>query len=175
MFPGQYAWLEKLGTLPRMLAEALKLLDTRETPGPGNNPTIIAWAKEIGIERVYTADSIPWCGLFIALCAHRAGKPLASSPLWALSWANWGTAGGQPRLGDVLVFQREGGGHVGLYIGEDSTFYHVLGGNQSDKVCFTRIAKSRLYAVRRYYAIGMPESAKPYHLAAAGTISQNEA
>lgn len=36
------------------------------------------------------------------------------------------------------------GGDVALYVGEDAGAYHCLGGNQSDKVCITRIAKSRL-------------------------------
>lgn len=170
-----YRWLNSVGPLPRMVVEGLRLLGTVETPGQGNNPTILAWAKETGLQRVYTADSIPWCGLFMAVVAQRAGKPLVSSPLWALSWSKFGTAGGQPRLGDILTFKRNGGGHVGLYIGEDSTCYHVLGGNQSDAVTITRIRKERLHAVRRHYAIGMPASAKPYVLAATGVVSENEA
>ncbi|HVL29547.1 MAG TPA: TIGR02594 family protein, partial [Sphingomicrobium sp.] len=97
------------------------------------------------------------------------------SPLWALSWSKFGEAGGQPRLGDVLTFKREGGGHVGIYIGEDSACYHVLGGNQSDAVTITRIRKERLHAVRREYRIAMPASARPYVLAPVGAISSNEA
>lgn len=170
-----YRWLHDVGPLPRMVVEALKLYGTIETPGQVNNATILAWAKETGLQRVYTADSIPWCGLFMAVVAQRAGKALVSSPLWALSWSKFGIAGGQPRLGDILTFKRNGGGHVGLYIGEDSTCYHVLGGNQSDAVTITRIRKERLHAVRRYYAVGMPASAKPYVLASTGTVSENEA
>lgn len=170
-----YRWLTTIGPLPRMIVEGLKLHGTIETPGAKNNPTIMAWAKETGLERIYTADSVPWCGLWAAVVAKRAGKALVSSPLWALSWSKFGEAGGQPRLGDVLTFKREGGGHVGLYIGEDAACYHVLGGNQSDAVTITRIRKERLHAVRREYKVGMPASAKPYVLAAAGAISRNEA
>jgi hypothetical protein len=43
-------------------------------------------------------------------------------------------------LGDVLAFVRNGGGHVGLYVDEDASAYHVLGGNQSDRVSITRVA-----------------------------------
>lgn len=174
MLPAEYKWLEGVGTLPRMVQEAIGLLGTIETPGAGNNPTIMAWAKEIGVGAVYSADAIPWCGLFMGVVAHRAGKPLATSPLWALSWANWGNPGGQPRLGDVLTFVRPGGGHVALYIGEDSATYHVLGGNQHDCVCFTNIAKDRLHSCRRLYN-QMPASARPYILAATGALSSNEA
>ena len=35
-------------------------------------------------------------------------------------------------LGDILTFKRNGGGHVGLYVGEDKDCYHVLGGNQGN-------------------------------------------
>jgi uncharacterized protein (TIGR02594 family) len=175
MLPANYDWLNHVGTLPRMVQEALAEFGTVETPGPGNNPKIMAWADETGLERVYTADSVPWCGLFMAVVARRAGKHLVSSPLWALSWSKFGEAGGQPRLGDVLTFKRTGGGHVALYVGEDPSCYHVLGGNQSDRVCITRIQKSRLYSVRREYRIGPPASARPYVLAATGAVSRNEA
>ena len=47
-----------------------------------------------------------------------------------------------------MTFKRPGGGHVGFYVGEDSTAYHVLSGNQFDKVGITRIDKSRLVAIR---------------------------
>lgn len=170
-----YRWLQSVGPLPRMVQEGLKLYGTIETPGKGDNPTIMAWADETGLERVYTADSIPWCGLWMAVVAKRAGKPLVSSPLWALSWSKFGIAGGQPRLGDILTFKRNGGGHVGLYVGEDHECYHVLGGNQSDAVTITRLRKERLHAVRRHYAVGMPESAKPYVIKPTGAISENEA
>ena len=67
--PTKYQWLAQEGA-PKMLVEALKLYGTIETPGEGNNPTILKWADEIGgtVEDVYRADSIPWCGLFAAVC-----------------------------------------------------------------------------------------------------------
>lgn len=173
--PPAFGWLNALGQLPRMTQEALRLLGTVETPGAGNSPTILAWAAEAGLGRVYTADSIPWCGLFMAVVAKRAGKPLPSSPLWALSWAKFGVDGGQPRLGDVLTFVREGGGHVAQYIGEDADSFYVLGGNQHDCVCFTRIAKARLYRVRRPDYGVAPATAVPHILAAGGALSANEA
>jgi len=171
--PAAYAWLNNIEP-SRMVVEALELFGTIETPGAGNNPTIMALAREVGLQAGFTADKIPWCGLFMAVVASRAGKTLPSSPLWALSWSKFGTQGGQPRLGDVLTFKRDGGGHVALYIGEDQDSYHVLGGNQSDAVTITRIRKERLYSVRRQYQT-MPESAVPHVLAASGEISTNEA
>lgn len=173
--PQQYRWLQTIGQLPRMVQEAISLFGTIETPGAGNNPTILAWAKETGLDKVYTADAVPWCGLFMAVVAYRAGKFPPTSPLWALSWSKFGVEAGQPRLGDVLTFTRKGGGHVGLYIGEDKTAYHVLGGNQSDAVSFARIDKIRLYRVRRPAYKLRPETVRPFMLAAAGGLSENEA
>ena len=134
--PPAYRWLAALDPLPRMIAEALWLFGTIELPGAADSPTILAWAKEIGgdVARAYSADSIPWCGLFMAVVAKRAGKDVPESPLWALSWARFGVAAERPMLGDVLVFKRDGGGHVALYVGEDASAYHVVGGNQADKV-----------------------------------------
>ena len=171
-----YAWLDTLGTLPRMVVEARSLLGTVETPGAGNNPTIIAWAKEIGgsVKNVYTADSVPWCGLFMAVVAKRAGKTPVNDPLWALNWNNFGSPAGQPVLGDVLTFMRNGGGHVAIYIGEDHDAYHVIGGNQSDQVCYTRMEKARLKQARRTPYMNMPASCKPYILSATGPLSTNE-
>lgn len=175
MLPQQYRWLDNIQSPPRMIAEALKMFGTIETPGAGNNPTIIGWVAETGLKAIYTADSIPWCGLFMALIAKRAGKTFPTSPLWALSWAKFGTEAGQPRLGDVLTFTRKGGGHVCLYVGEDKAAYHCLGGNQGDAVSFTRIGKERLYRVRRPAYNNMPASAQPMMLAATGGLSDNEA
>lgn len=172
--PSAYSWLTREPG-PKMLLEGLKLYGTLEAPGVANNPTILAWAKEVGLAASYTADSIPWCGLFMALLAKRAGKPLPRKPLWALDWATWGQDAGQPEIGDVLVFVRDGGGHVALYVGEDAGAYHVLGGNQGDAVTITRIAKARLRAARHLYEIGEPANARPIILAATGAISENEA
>jgi uncharacterized protein (TIGR02594 family) len=173
--PQQYRWLTTIGLVPRMIGEALKEFGTVETPGSKNNPKIMAWAKETGLAAPYTADSVPWCGLFMAVVAKRAEKPAVSSPLWALSWAKFGIEAGQPRLGDVLTFTRNGGGHVALYIGEDKAAYHVLGGNQSDAVGFTRIDKARLYRVRRPAYKQAPDTVRPFVLAPTGVLSEDEA
>jgi len=168
-----YAWLDGLGTLPRMIVEARSLVGTLEAPGSANNKVIMGWAKEIGgsVESTYTADSVPWCGLFMAVVARRAGKTPPVDPLWALNWGKFGERAGQPMLGDVLTFIRPGGGHVALYVGEDGDHYHVVNGNMSDQVCFSRIEKTRLRAARRTPYMTMPGSVKPYVLTAEGRLS----
>ncbi len=76
----------------------------------------------------------------------------------------------------MLVFRRaESTGHVGLYVGEDYGAYQVLGGNQSDGVTITRIARDRCIAVRRPFYKAAPTTATPVQLAANGALSANEA
>ena len=163
-------------TGPRILVEAVKLIGTKEIVGKKHNPVILGWADELGLDNVYTNDEIPWCGLFIAYCAHKAGVEVVDKPLWALSWANYGTKVTEPMLGDILTFKRDGGGHVGIYVGEDKTCYHVLGGNQGNAVSVTRILKARLHQARRtVWKIAQPSNVRKIVLDAKGAISKNEA
>lgn len=176
--PEQYRWLEQ-EPAPQILLEALKLYGTKETPGPKSTPAIMQWAEELGAKRMgitYADDSIAWCGLFVAICVKRAGLEIPFIPVRAVSWVMFGNAVSIPMLGDVLVFTRQGGGHVGIYVGEDAESYHVLGGNQSDCVCITRILKSRLTAARRTLFKGpQPINIRKVNLAKTGAISYNEA
>ena len=167
----QYAWLDR-EPAPKMLLAALDLFGIKETIGESDNPVILDWAKECGI-RGYNHDSIAWCGLFIALICKRSGKPIPENPLWARNWAAWGESSPK-ELGSVLIFTRNGGGHVGLYVGEDSDYYHVLGGNQHDSVCVARLLKKRLIACRAMYKI-KPSTVRPVWLESTGTVSSNEA
>lgn len=178
-YPKNYDWLGSVGPLPRTIQEGLALHGTLEAPGAADNPKIMAWAREVGkdVAAAYGADSVPWCGLFAAVVVQRAGKPVISGPLWAKNWARFGEKTATPSLGDVLVFTRPGGGgHVGFYVAEDDSAYHVLGGNQGDAVSIVRIARGRCIAARRpYFKIAAPASVKPYHVKSGGSLSGNEA
>ena len=145
-----------VGPLPLMVREAIKLHGVIEAPGTKNNQVILSWAKELGIDKTYSNDAIPWCGLFVAIVAKRAGKAadIPATPLWALAWRNFGKPVDKPQLGDVIVKTRKTAsgttaGHVCIYIGEDATHYHVIGGNQSDAVTIARISKKDKLWFRR--------------------------
>jgi uncharacterized protein (TIGR02594 family) len=178
-YPAGYAWLADVGQLPRTISEGLALLGVAEVVGRGSNRTIMNWRDELNQTGVaisgYSDDDIPWCGLFAAYVTHRAGKKVVAEPLWARNWAKFGTGVTEASLGDVLVFVRNGGGHVGFYVAEDASAYHVLGGNQDNKVSITRVAKARCIAVRRPIYNAKPDSVKPYRVAAGGALSRNEA
>jgi uncharacterized protein (TIGR02594 family) len=173
--PAAYQWLQRTDP-PQTIVEALRLYGIVEVPGKVNAPEIMAWAKELDLEDSYVADAVPWCGLFAAVVVKRAGWTPVDAPLWARNWRRFGQMSIEAGLGDVLVFQRESGGHVGFYVGEDSTAFHVLGGNQGDAVSIIRVAKNRLLGARRpIWRRAQPASVKPYRLAAAGALSRNEA
>lgn len=173
--PKQYAWLANEPG-PRLLTVALSLYGTAEKPGPGNNPSIIEWAKATGLAKVYKQDSIAWCGLFMAYAALQAGWEPPLNPLGARNWQAFGVEAKTPMLGDVLVFSRKGGGHVGIYVGEDDMAFHVLGGNQSDMVTIKRVARSRLLQARRCkWKIAQPGNVRVVKLSASGKLSTNEA
>lgn len=176
--PTPYAWLDGVPGLPRIIVEARTLYGVTETAGAPSTPEIMAWAKEVGLAKTYPNDGVAWCGLFAAVTVHRAGWDVVAGPLWARNWANFGRAV-DPRhaaLGDVLVYSRDGGGHVGFYVGEDATHFHTLGGNQGDKVSIVRVARNRCIAVRRpKWKVAQPAGVKKYQLAANGAVSTNEA
>lgn len=175
MNKSSYLHLNQSIALPKIVTEGLNLIGTTETPGSKNNQTILNWAKECGVDKVYNSDAIPWCGLYVAVVIKRTGRDIVNSPLWAKSWAKWGEESSTPSLGDILVFTRGTGGHVGIYIAEDNDCYHVLGGNQSDAVTITRIKKIRCISVRSPKYNNRPPSAKPYIVDAKGAVSIDEA
>lgn len=171
----QYQWLSNK-TSPKVIFEAVKLYGTREIVGKQHSKEILSWAKELGMDKTYTNDEIPWCGLFTAIVIKRAKFDVVKNPLWARNWNSFGTKQSVAMLGDVLVFTRPGGGgHVGFYIGEDDTCYHVLGGNQSNMVNTTRILKSRCIGIRRCpWRISQPKNVRVIKLSSTGVISTNE-
>ena len=180
--PKAYQWLHSahLAPLPRIIEIGLSVYGTQEVVGKGSNKTILAWRDEVnaahpGWIKGYSDDDIPWCGLFVAWVITKSDHTPCVDPLWARNWLNFGNRVQTPGLGDVLVFERGSGGHVGFYIGEDEGAYHVLGGNQSNAVTITRVLKKRLLNARRPSYRNMPASVNPYKLRAMGSISTNEA
>lgn len=131
------------------IQEARKHIGTKEYSS-GNNPKILKWADLVGkpISNDYSADSIPWCGLFVAYVFSQIGVIPVDQPLWAKSWTSFGFGLSEPAFGCVTVFSRNGGGHVGFYLGENASYYFILGGNQSDMVSIKQIAKNRAIAFR---------------------------
>jgi uncharacterized protein (TIGR02594 family) len=161
------------------MAEAERNKGLREIPGAKNHPTIMSWAKQMGLASVYTNDEISWCGLFVGWCffASLPDEDRPANVLGARQWLKFGKEV-KPKHGALLVFWRGSRsgwqGHVGFYVGEDAEAYHVLGGNQSDSVNVTRVAKNRLLGAR--WPLSVPDTgAGSVQLDGEGGLSQNEA
>lgn len=178
LLPAKYAYVGAADA-PETIKQALRLYGTAEVPGNGNNQIILDWAGEVekatGLAHLgYTNDAIPWCGLFAALVCVRAGyaKQVIKTPLWAPSWVNFGSPAPVPSFGDVMVFSRNGGGHVSFYVGEDDDCYHILGGNQSDMVDIMREPKIKFTGARRpqWGADGQPASVRKI-IVGAGSVA----
>lgn len=160
---------------PPWIDAARAEIGLKETPGPANTPRIMAWGQKLGAKVlgiVYPNDATPWCGLFTAYCISAVGLKPPAIAIRAKSWATWGEAS-MPCEGAVLVFQRPGGGHVGFYDSENATAYRVLGGNQSDAVGYTWIAKDRCIAVR--WPSGFRIKGDRRFVSSGGQLSKNEA
>lgn len=141
------------------LAEARRLVGTREVRGAGSNSVIMGWVRNLGARVLgiqVNDDTVPWCGTFAAHCMTVAGIKPPAIAVRAMAWADWGANLREANLveGAVMVFQRKGGGHVGFLVAHDATHYHILGGNQSDAVNVMRIAKSRCVARRWPRGVG---------------------
>lgn len=178
--PPQYAWLKKEQS-PKHLLEALSHYGVAEINGAQHNPEILKWADELNtaVGDWYTKDEYAWCGVFAGMCLKRAGwtPPQGYNAMRAIQYSHFGVFIPYEKdyaVGDVGVFTRVGGGHVGFLVGQDPECYHVLGGNQGDRVSFTRIARHRLYAVTRPpYKTLVPK--KLPRLNPSGGVSSNEA
>jgi hypothetical protein len=180
--PAAYAWILNLSPLPQTTIATLALLGTKEVPGRANSPVIMAMAAEAGLTPAqYPADETAWCGLAAAIIARRAGKPIdqVGNILGSRNWLKFGEPADVPSLGDFLVYWRGSRngwqGHVGQYIAEDDRCFHTAGGNQSNAFTIARIEKSRLLGARRPIYRTKPSTVRPYHVAATGRISTNEA
>lgn len=191
--PEQYSYLRQQPLPPLMVRIALDMYGTIETPGTQDNPIIVGWADEVAracgrpydnwAADFYNDDSVPWCGLFMAVVAARSaqGRPERFPPnkyLAALAWANWGQSIAKTDIvvGDVIVLVRKGGGHVTLAVGtsDDGKWVMGIGGNQADRVNIARFDMQRVYAVRRPVYNVKPEGARRVTLSATGEVSTNE-
>ena len=165
-FPEKYDWLNR-ETAPGLLMAAKKLYGTKEIQGPKHNPTIMGWIKKLAFSWL-KSDEEPWCGTSMAYAAIEAGVAIRNPEMpRAFWWLNWGAPATVPMLGDVLVFTIS---HVGIYVGEDATHYHVLGGNQGNEYGIARFPKSWLKGARRtVWKIAQPRSIRRVYLKSDGT------
>lgn len=160
---------------PKWLEVARSLLGTREVPGPQHSSFIAkGWAR-LGAGW-FNDDETPWCGFFVAHCIDAAGLPYPGKGAFARAkaWLDWGKPCPTPGVGAVVVFGRQGGGHVGFAVGESLTHYYVLGGNQSNMVSIAPLAKERALGFRWPASLPLPDRPLLPGMSG-GAVSRNEA
>lgn len=154
------------------LDQAQAFIGLREIKGPQHATDILKFWKDIkrgGIKD----DETPWCAAFVGAMLERAGVQSTRYES-ARSYETWGVKLAKPVRGCVVVFTRDGGGHVGFVVGQDKAGnLLVLGGNQSDAVNVRAFPRGRVTAYR--WPAGVPIPAANLPVLAAAEISKKEA
>jgi uncharacterized protein (TIGR02594 family) len=157
---------------PLWLAIARTYIGQREIKGVNHNPLIVSWWKAIkrgGIKD----DETPWCAAFVGAMLEKVGI-ISSRFESARSYLTWGTKLASPVVGCIVVFQRDGGGHVGFVVGTDMKGnLLVLGGNQSDEVNIRAFTRDRVVGYR--WPTAVPMEYAPLPLLATADLSRSEA
>jgi uncharacterized protein (TIGR02594 family) len=149
---------------PQWLAIARPLVGLHEIKGAEHSPEILGmWRaiKRSGIQ----SDEVPWCAAFAGACLERAG--IRSSRFEsAKSYLTWGVRLDGPVHGCIVVFSRDGGGHVGFVVGMDKGGnLLVLGGNQGDQVSVKAFPTDRVAGYR--WPVDVPIPSGPLQIGSA--------
>lgn len=159
---------------PKWIEEARRCIDVAEIPGPQTSAVIAGWLHKL--RAWWSGDEVPWCGTFCAHCIDAAGLPLPKYWMRAKAWAEWGSRLAAPVPGCIVVFEREGGGHVGFVVGRDRKGnLMVLGGNQGNRVSIAPFDRQRVVAYVWPACVPMPEQLSLPMMATAAQLSTNEA
>lgn len=154
---------------PAWIKEARKLIGLREVKGGEHAPDILAMWRDIKRSGIKD-DETPWCAAFAGAMLERAGVR-SSRFESAKSYLDWGVRLDGPVPGCVVVFSRDGGGHVGFVVGQDDADnLLVLGGNQGDQVSIRAFPRSRVTGYR--WPVDLPITNGPLQLGAAETSTR---
>jgi uncharacterized protein (TIGR02594 family) len=139
-------------------------LGVKEIKGKKHHPRILEMLREVGHPDVQN-DEDSWCAVAQGSWLVRSGLP-TSKPVklnrTGLSYEDYGTPC-EPKPGAISVSTYTAAGrkdwrrHVGTITKVFPTYFMVIGGNQSDKVCETKIMRSRVTAVRWPPMVAVPE------------------
>lgn len=149
-----------------------------------DNKTLRDWLDDDG-RTLGDPAKLPWCGDLVEtpIVLTLPAEPMIENPYYALNWQKFGVAvpDGMVPLGAIATFERRNsagklvGGHVGFVVGHDSTHYHILGGNQSNRISIARIAKSRQKGTLRWPLTYAPPTETLPETTISATVTTNEA
>ncbi len=163
----------KLPELP-WIASARQYIGVREVPGPKNSAVIAGWLSRL--KAWWSDDATPWCGTFAATCLTDAGLTPPKDWYRATAWLTLPVSLSRPAYGCIVVFTRQGGGHVGFVVGVDRAGnLMVLGGNQGDAVNIKPFARDRVAGFRWPSRLPDPGRYNLPVLDSDGKLSENEA
>lgn len=156
----------------RWITLARKFIGTKEIKGPQHHPEIVAMWRDIKRSGIKD-DETPWCAAFVGAMLERSGVKSTRFE-GARSYESWGEKLAEPVPGCVVVFSRDGGGHVGFVVGQDpSGNLLVLGGNQADAVNIKAFPRSRATAYRWPADVELPRD--PLPVGSPADMSRSEA
>lgn len=140
------------------LAEAVRMLETGGVRLDDERQKFVLRASEF-LDRHMPFD-VAWCGLFVYHCIKTAypDSPTPFLPMRARPWLGYGRPV-EPQVGALMLFwlywPSSPLGHSGFCWAEDEESYHIIGGNQRNKIRVQRVGRSRLLGAR------WPEEAWP--------------
>ena len=131
--------------MPPWIKEGIAVMRMHERE---DNKELSDWLKSDDGETLGDPSVLPWCGDF-AKTAMRLGLPseeypgaLGKNPYWALNWRLLGRQGNE-WFGAPISITRDGGGHVGFAVGQNTKSIFVFGGNQNNRVSIAPIPRHR--------------------------------
>jgi len=109
--------------------------ELNHSPKGSSNPKISQYHEHTNIAGY--DDKAAWCSSFVNWVFREVGIRGTDSAL-ARSWLDWGRPLTRPKLGCVVVLEREDAGswrgHVGFYRKIEGNQIYLFGGNQLDEV-----------------------------------------
>lgn len=128
---------------PKWITIAKGEIGVKEKRG-GENPRIIEYHKATSLKA--GEDEIAWCSAFVNWVLKKSGYKGTNSAA-ARSWLKYGTVTKVFKANSIVVFKRGSStwqGHVAFAIADKGTHIKVLGGNQSDQVCYALYPKAKI-------------------------------
>lgn len=125
---------------------AFAALDLGKAERNNDAPWLRTMLGRLGLGRLIGQ---PWYGSIMADWCIKAGLRPPKASYRAQSWLDWGQPIAEPVRGCVVVFERKGGGHVGIVVGRTpSGQLAVLSGNVDDKVSVAAFPTDRVLGYR---------------------------
>lgn len=132
-----------------ILKMASSQLGVKEVAGDVDEKTIVQYSHDIGLMWI-NDDETPWCAIFVWWVLMKCGLSYKADAR-AVSLAEYGTKTTTPQTGDLVVFVRKGGHHVGFFLGyvDNGSRISVLGGNQGNQVSIAKYSLENILCFRR--------------------------